>query len=251
MNENIVIEAVTASADDAVNAENGGVNRIELTSAMFLGGLTPFPGTVIEVKKRLKIPVMMMIRPRSGGFDYTELEFEAMKEDIRFAVDNGVDGIVIGILNQEGEICEKRCREVSKITDGKCETVFHRAFDVTPDPMKSMEKLIELGFTRILTSGQQRSAFEGALLLKELIEKSAGRIEILPGGGIRKNNVNSLIKMTGCDQVHLSGFADVEDNSAVCGRNIIHFGSPVYLPENSFQIADSNTFRAVREEIKP
>jgi len=248
-NKKILIEAVIASVDDAIQAEKGGVDRIELNSAMFFGGLTPFPGTITEVKKRVRIPVMIMIRPRSGGFDYTELEFESMKEDVRFAIDKGVEGIVFGILNQNGEICEKRCEQIMKITQGKCEIVFHRAFDVTPNPLKSMETLIKLGFTRILTSGQQKSAIEGAGLLKEMIEKADGRIQILPGCGVRKNNVKNLIKMIGCDQVHLSGFKDKEDNSALNGKQLIHFSSSIYLPEKIYQIADPRKFSDVREEI--
>ena len=161
MSSSILIEVCCGSVDDAVEAAEGGAARIELNSSLFFGGLTPSLGTIIEAKRRLDIPIMVMIRPRGGGFCYTEAEMAVMLHDTKLAVEHGAGGIVFGILTQDGLVDVDRCRKILELTQGR-ETVFHRAFDVTPDPIEALEQLIELGFTRIMTSGQEKTvtAFE-------------------------------------------------------------------------------------------
>ena len=169
MSSGILIEVCCGSTDDAVEAERGGAGRVELNSSLFFGGLTPSLGSVIEAKKRLSIPVMVMIRPRAGGFCYTEAEMAVMEHDAKLAVEHGADGLVFGILNQDGTIDIDRCRKIVELT-GEKQAVFHRAFDVTPNPLAALDQLIELGFKRILTSGQQKTVPEGADLIKKLID---------------------------------------------------------------------------------
>lgn len=189
--------------DDALAAERGGANRIELCSALSLGGLTPSIGTLSEVKQRVSIPVLPMLRPRPAGFCYSDAEFATMQRDAELFLQHRADGVVFGILHADGAVDAGRCRKLLE-SCGTGEKVFHRAFDVTPDPLLALDELIDLGFTRVLTSGQQPTALEGADFIRKLIEHADGRIEILPGAGVRPNNVAELVRKTCCTQIHLS-----------------------------------------------
>ena len=241
----ILIEVCCGSVDDAVRAERGGAGRVELNSSLFFGGLTPSLGSIIEAKRRLGIPVMVMIRPRGGGFCYTETEMAVMLNDTKLAVEHGADGIVFGVLTQDGCIDVKRCRQIVELAKGK-EAVFHRAFDVTPDPLEALDQLIELGFKRVLTSGQQRTVPEGAELIRKLIAHAAGRIEILPGGGVRPHNVRAIIEQTGTKQVHLSAFEQKIDRS-VHNRPHITFGGALRPPEDRYDVIDPSVIQSVSE----
>ena len=199
----IFLELCIGSAEDAVIAEKAGADRVELCSALMLGGLTPSAGMILEVKNTVNIPFVAMVRPRGGGFDYSDSDFQVMLRDAQQAIDLGADGIVFGILKADGEIDLERSKQLVDIGAGK-QVVFHRAFDVVPDPQKSLEQLIDMGVTRVLTSGQEDSSYNGAPLIKELIEQAAGRIEILPGGGIDRFNLDDVIERTGCTQIHIA-----------------------------------------------
>jgi len=242
---NILIEVCCGSVDDAVEAAGGGAGRIELNSSLFFGGLTPSLGTIIEAKRRLSIPVMVMIRPRGGGFCYTEAEMAVMLHDTKLAIEHGADGIVFGILTEEGSIDMDRCRKIMELTRDR-ETVFHRAFDVTPDPFEALEQLIELGVTRVLTSGQEKTVAEGAGLIKKLIVLGRDRIEILPGGGIRPHNVRRIVEQTGTRQVHLSAFKQRTDRS-VQNRSFITFGGSLQPPEDRYEIIDRNAIQSISD----
>jgi copper homeostasis protein len=241
----ILIEVCCGSVDDAVEAAAGGAARIELNSSLFFGGLTPSAGTIIEAKKRLDIPVMVMIRPRGGGFCYTEAEMAVMLRDTELAIEHGADGIVFGIFTENGSIDMDRCRKILERAKDK-ETVFHRAFDVTLDPFEALEQLIELGITRILTSGQKKTVPEGAELIKKLIVQANGRIEILPGGGVRLHNVRSIIEQTGTKQVHLAAFQQKIDRS-VHNRPFITFGGSLHPPEDRYDLIDRNVILSVSD----
>ncbi|MDT8303329.1 MAG: copper homeostasis protein CutC [Sedimentisphaerales bacterium] len=245
MPSKILIEVCCGSVDDAVEAAKGRADRIELNSSLFLGGLTPSLGSVIETKRRLNIPVMVMIRPRAGGFCYTQAEMAVMLTDAKLAIEHNADGLVFGILTEGGSIDMERCRQIIELAQGR-QIVFHRAFDVTPDPFKALDQLIELGFTRVLTSGQQRSVPEGAELIKKLITRAAGRIEILPGGGIRPHNVRTIIEQTGTNQVHLSAFGQQLDKSTH-HRPQITFGGALHPPEDRYNLIDSTTIQSISD----
>jgi copper homeostasis protein len=244
----ILIEVCCGSVDDAVEAEKGSADRIELNSSLFLGGLTPSIGSIIETKRRLKIPVMVMIRPRAGGFCYTQAEMAVMLNDAKLALEYDADGLVFGILTKDGYIDMDRCRQILELANGR-EVVFHRAFDVTPEPLKALDQLIELGFTRVLTSGQQRSVPEGAELIKKLITRASNKIEILPGGGIRTHNVRSIIAQTGTNQVHLSAFGQQLDKSTH-HRPHITFGGALHPPEDRYDLIDSTTIQSISDLLK-
>ena len=245
----IQIEVCCGSVDDAVEAAKGRADRIELNSSLFLGGLTPSLGSIIEVKRRLKIPVMVMIRPRAGGFCYTQTEMAVMLSDAKLAVEYGADGLVFGILTEDGSIDKDRCSQLIELAQGR-DVVFHRAFDVTPEPFKALDQLIALGFTRILTSGQQRSVPEGAELIKQLITRAGDKIEILPGGGIRPHNIRSIIEQTGTNQVHLSAFGRQLDKSTH-HRPQITFGGALHPPEDQYNLIDCTTIQSITDLLNP
>jgi copper homeostasis protein len=234
--QRILVEICCGSLEDALEAEWGGADRVELCSAVFLGGLTPSFGTIVEAKARLKIPIMVIIRPRGGGFCYTEPEMAVMERDTMLALERGADGIVFGILHADGSIDEERCTRLHELS-GDRQSVFHRAFDVTPDPFQSLDQLVAMGFTRVLTSGQEDTVPEGAPLIKRLIEYAGDRIEVLPGGGIKPFNLRQVVESTGCKQIHLTAFKTQPDTS-VRGRPFVTFGGALYPPEDQYQVAD-------------
>jgi copper homeostasis protein len=244
----ILLEICCGSIDDAIEAEAGGAQRVELCSALFLGGLTPSLGTMQYARQRLTIPIMAMVRPRGGGFCYTDAEFATMERDAEALIANGAEGIVFGVLKQDGTIDLERLRRLREIA-GTRQSVFHRAFDVTPDPFRALDQLVDLGITRILTSGQQDSVPEGADLIRRLIEYAGGGIEILPGGGIKPYNIADVIARTGCGQVHLTAFKTVEDSSTRLHPNVT-FGGALHPPEDRFQMTDAELVRQIAGKLR-
>jgi copper homeostasis protein len=171
-----------------------------------------------------------------------------MERDTVLACERGADGIVVGILNAEGSIDEERCRRIRKLI-GDRQAVFHRAFDVTPDPFRALDQLVELGFNRLLTSGQEDTAPEGAPLIKRLIKYAGDRIEVLPGGGIKLNSLRQVVEATGCKQVHLTAFKTQVDTS-VRGRPFVTFGGALYPPEDQYQVTDRYLVERVVHTLK-
>jgi copper homeostasis protein len=240
-----LLEICCGSIDDAIQAEVGGADRVELCSALFLGGLTPSIGTIQEAKRRLKIPVVAMVRPRGGGFCYTEAEFATMERDAEAAVESGANGVVFGILKENGRIDQRRTKRMRRIISER-QVVFHRAFDVTPDPFGALEELIDLGITRVLTSGQKNSVPEGVELIAKLVTRAGKRIEILPGGGIRPYNLQDILKCTRCRQVHMTAWGKVQDRSTHAHRDVT-FGGALQPAEDVYDRTDA---RLVKEIVK-
>ncbi|MGH9500075.1 MAG: copper homeostasis protein CutC [Terriglobales bacterium] len=245
--KNVLLEICCGSIDDAIQAEKGGADRVELCSALFLGGLTPSIGTIAEAKRRIKIPVMVMVRPRGGGFCYSEAEFATMERDAEAAIDSGADGVVFGILESGGKIHARRTKRLRQLVSRQA--VFHRAFDVTPDPFKALEQLVDLGITRILTSGQKDTIAEGAELIAELIERAGKRIEILPGGGIRPFNVREIVERTGCRQVHMTAWGTARDFSTQA-RPEVRFGGSLHPPEDSYEVTDARLVKKIAGSLR-
>lgn len=200
----IKIEVVANSAQDCIVAQSEGVDRIELISASYLGGLTPTT-TVLDmaIENGVKIPIMAMIRPRGGGFCYSEIEKEQMYREARELLEHGAKGIVFGFLTEDRKIDWEETKKMIELCKSyEAESVFHRAFDCSDEPEYNIQHLIELGCTRVLTSGLGANVEKGAELLKLLQEKFGDRIEILAGAGISTENLESIIKNTGVTQVH-------------------------------------------------
>ena len=233
----MLLEIVAQSVDDALAAEAAGADRLELVSALSLGGLTPSLGTLEETIARCKLPVVAMLRPRSGGFAYSEGEIAAMERDGRRFLAAGARGLAFGILDGNGRPAEANRRLVA-LGD---ESVFHRAFDVPED---ALESVVELGFRRILTSGGSGNALEGVERIRSLVDRAAGRIEILPGGGIRAENAAEIVARAGVAQVHLSAQEWAVDGSAPSGS----FNGPRH-PEDRFGRVDGRIVAAVRAAL--
>ncbi|NLC57092.1 MAG: copper homeostasis protein CutC [Armatimonadetes bacterium] len=243
----ITLEICAGSIDDAIAAEAGGADRVELNSSLMLGGLTPSLGTLVEARRALRIPICCMVRPRGGGFCYTAAEMKTMERDVELAVAHGADGVVFGILTGDGRIDAPRTRRLIALAGGR-EVVFHRAFDVVPDPFAALEQLIDLGVTRILTSGQEATPYNGAALIRRLIERAAGRIEILPGGGIDRFNLADVIARTGCTQIHMALHRSRTDTSAAA-RPHVYFGGELRPPETEYAVIDTEAVRCVADEL--
>ena len=240
----ILMEVCCGSVDDVVQAQKAGADRVELNSCLFHGGLTPSIGTLIAAKEAITIPIMSMVRPRQGGFCYTDAEFKTAMADAEQLLLHGTDGIVFGFLHDDGTLDVERSRAIVELT-GKKETVFHRAIDVVPDWKKTLEQLIKLGVTRVLTSGQMPDTFYGADTIREMIEFAQGAIQILPGGGIKHWNIARVIDAIGCTQVHVARFSNHSDHST-SNNTAIHFGGALYPSETSFGITDSEYIANLR-----
>ena len=199
----MMLEIAANSVASALAAQDGGAGRVELCTALELGGLTPSHAQIALARERLRIPLVVLIRPRAGDFLYNDLECETMQRDIETCVALGCDGVVLGVLDANGEVDMPRCRALIAAA-GKLGVTFHRAFDLTRDPLSSLDDLIQLGCERVLTSGAQASAIEGAGLIRQLVELSAGRIVVMPGAGVDAGNIGKLRELTGATEFHAS-----------------------------------------------
>lgn len=198
-----IIEIASSDFPTTHSAVEGGADRIELCSNLGEGGTTPSYGLIKKCRETFNVLLFPIIRPRGGDFLYTAEEFDIMFHDVKLCRNLGCDGVVIGLLNPDGTIDIKR---TSILTDAAypMEVTFHRAFDRCRDPFEAMEQLIEAGCNRILTSGQVPSAIDGIELIAKLNQKAGGRIIIMPGSGVRKENIKMLAQKTGCTEFHSS-----------------------------------------------
>jgi copper homeostasis protein len=199
---NYLLEACTDSVTDALEAQKAGLHRIELCSALTEGGLTPSFSLMQLAVKRLTIPVHVMIRPRAGDFLYTDEEFSLMLQDIEHAKELGAAGVVFGVLKADGTFdTERMAALIARAHPMKI--VVHRAFDMTVDPFLALEAIIGLGAHIVLTSGQRQTAEDGLDLIKELVKRANGRIQILAGGGVNRSNVK-LLAVAGVRDFHFT-----------------------------------------------
>lgn len=195
------IEIGVASVEDALAARQGSADRLELSMGLALGGLTPSLGMLCEVRRAVDLPLIVMIRPRAGGFCYSAAEFRVMLRDAETAFAHGADGIAFGVLREDGSLDAERCRQLVATAQGR-EAVFHRAFDALPDQDAALAQLVELGVRRVMTSGKRETAVEGIPQIARLLERAGDCIEILPAGKINSVSVIDLVMSTQCTQVH-------------------------------------------------
>ena len=198
-----IFEVCAGSVQDCINAQLGGADRVELNSALHLGGLTPSLAMLKLVKEKTSLKVICMDRPRAAGFCYDDVEIETMFEDAKILLENGADGISFGFLNSDATINVTETKKmVELIHQYQKEAVFHRAFDCVDDPMHAIKQLIDCGVDRILTSGLQPTAMQGASVLEKLQSEFGDQIELLAGSGINANNIRALKEQTGLHQFH-------------------------------------------------
>lgn len=198
-----IIEIATSDFETTKAAVEGGADRVELCANLTEGGTTPAYGTICECRDAFDILLYPIIRPRGGDFLYTDHEYEIMLHDIKLCKQLGCDGIVIGLLNTDGTINTKRTAALIEIAY-PMEVTYHRAFDRCRDPFEALEQLVQIGCQRILTSGQRADANAGVELIGELNRVADHRIIIMPGGGVRKENIKMLAERTGCIEFHSS-----------------------------------------------
>lgn len=200
----MIFEVCVSNIQSALAAERAGAHRIELCLALDVGGLTPSQGLIRAAVHQLNIPVNVLIRPREGHFNYSEYELDIMLDDIRFCHEVGAHGVVVGALTIDNQLDLPKMEAMKTMAADK-EIVCHRAFDFTADPSTALEQLIVLGYSRVLSSGQSASAWEGRYLLKKMVERAAGRISVMPGAGITAKNIREIAETTGAGEFHFTG----------------------------------------------
>ena len=209
--ENIKFEICCGSLQSALNAQEAGAHRVELCSALSLGGLTPSYGFIELARKRLKIDINVLIRPRQGDFLYDSDEVAVMIRDITACAQMGVNGVVIGALDPFGNVDEDACRAMVAVAKHYGMSVtFHRAIARACNIMAALEDVISAGADRILSSGGKISSYEGAETLARMNAAAAGRIIIMPGGGVNAGNISQILKTTGAQEIHFSGSETIQ-----------------------------------------
>jgi len=242
----MILEACVNSAISAIEAQKGSADRIELCENLSEGGTTPSAGSIRIARKHLKIPIMVMIRPRGGDFLYSDTEYDIMREDIKTAKELGADGVVFGILNPDATVDKVRCLELIKLAR-PMQVTFHRAFDMTNDPFKALDELIQLKVERVLTSGQKENAHEGAKLIADLVKYADGRICVMPGGGVQEDNLRQVIKATGATDFHV--FLPHKVGSKMTYRNGgVYMGDPKN-PEYEIEVTDPQRMQIAKSMI--
>lgn len=199
----VILEVAANSVASACAAQAGGAARVELCAALEVGGLTPSHAMIAMAREKLDIAVYVLIRPRAGDFVYSGLEIETMRRDIEACATLGCDGVVVGVLDADGEVDLAACHTLMAAAGGMGVT-FHRAFDLVRDQRKALEDVAASGCERLLTSGGQLRAVDGAARIRELVEQAGERLVVMPGAGIDSGNIATLAAATGAREFHAS-----------------------------------------------
>ncbi|KAF9427991.1 hypothetical protein BGZ94_003657 [Podila epigama] len=220
-----IFEVCLDSVASAIVAEKTGGKRIELCAGLMEGGITPSAGLITTVKAKTSLPIMVMIRPRGGDFCYDDDEFEAMLLDIKLCHTLGVEGVVFGVLLPDGSVDKTRTK---------------MAFDMVKDPFQALEDIISIGgIQRILTSGCERSAYEGLDMLVELVKRANDRIIILPGAGITDRNVEKIVKAMGAKEVHV-GAGGTKESRMEFRSPYCSMGYAISAPEYALKVTSES-----------
>ncbi|MBO7200914.1 MAG: copper homeostasis protein CutC [Bacteroidales bacterium] len=197
------LEICVNSIQSAYNAKAGGATRIELCQALEQGGTTPSYSTIEYCTNELKLRTYVLIRPRTGNFIYNSLEFDNIRREVIVCRQLGATGVVVGFLDNNLDVDISKTKEIVDLA-GEMEVTFHRAFDICNNPMQNLERVIDCGCSRILTSGCKATAYQGMDMLKKLVGQANGRIKIMAGSGINADNAIEIINTTGVSEVHAS-----------------------------------------------
>jgi copper homeostasis protein len=242
----VIVEVCAFSLESCLAAEKGGANRIELCGSMYEGGTTPSAGLIQVVRQRINIEIHAIIRPRGGDFCYSDDEISVMQADIRTVKQMGCEGVVLGILSQDGKVNITQTKALVALAK-PMQVTFHRAIDMTPNYSEALEGIIETGCDRILTSGQKNTAMGGIENIKNLVKQANGRIEIMAGSGVNADNAQMLLH-TGVNALHLTGKTS-RDSEMVYRKAGIAMGGLSEVPEYEVIYSDFEKIRAVVNQI--
>ena len=239
-----LLEGCVDSVESAVIATRAGAGRLELCQSLVVGGTTPTAALYEEVRESCENRIHVLIRPRFGDFCYTKQEFAVIRREVRVFSRLGADGIVIGILRPDGSLDRERMRILMEEAEGMKVTL-HRAFDMCADPFAALEEATELGIHTILTSGRKNTCLDGAECLKQLEARSAGRVEIMAGGGVSAAVIETLYQDTGICAYHMSGKRILESSMTYRGSQVLM--GLCGLSEYEIYQADEGKIRAAAE----
>lgn len=241
-----MLEICCGSYQDVVAAELGGADRVELNSALYLGGLTPSFASFKLAKENTDTPIVCMVRPRAAGFHYNKFEIESMFQDAEVFLQNKADGIAFGFLHEDRSIdIDLTTKMVELIHSYGKEAVFHRAFDLVDDQCSALEKLIACGVDRVLTSGGRVNCSLGIENLTQLQKQAQGRIELLMGSGVKVANIVHLMQQTGIHQAHSSAKAWLEDQTTT--NQHLGYG---YAGDYQYDVVDQKIVEELVKEIQ-
>ncbi|MBQ4913975.1 copper homeostasis protein CutC [Maribacter sp. MMG018] len=240
----MLVEVCANSLESALNAQKAGADRIELCSELAVGGITPSYGLLKLIREQISIPVHVLIRPRSGDFTYSDLEFEIMMRDISLCVEMGFDGVVSGVLHKDYSLDGKRTEDLVRAS-ANLNFTFHRAFDWVRQPLHTLRSLEDMGVSYVLTSGQKKSALAGIELLQELNGR-ASNIVVMPGSGINDNNA-AVFKEKGFKAVHLSG---TKLQQTLLEDPLVSMNSSSFMNDDKIAITSTETIKAVVDKVK-
>jgi copper homeostasis protein len=235
------LEICCYNLESAIIAADAGADRVELCADPAAGGTTPGIGLIKTVRKKIRIELYPIIRMRGGDFLFSEEEFDVMLHEVHACKSAGCEGVVIGMLLPDGRVDKVN---TSRLVDKAypMEVCFHRAFDWTRNPFEALEDIIETGCERILTSGQQPTAIMGTTLIKDLIMQADGRIQIMPGSGIRADNISDLKNETGATQFHSS--------ARILKKSNMEFIQPFMAEDQSTVMADRHQIEQMVLQLK-
>lgn len=225
-----MLEICIDSVASAKAAQEGGADRVELCANLPEGGTTPSAGIIRAVRSVFTGGLMVIIRPRGYDFLYSEEETDAMLHDIHVARDAGADGVVIGCLTDDGRVDLEKCHRLVAAA-GTLDLTFHRAFDMSRDLNEALEDIISLGISRVLSSGGKADVPAGIKVLADLVQQAAGRISIMPGGGVTEKNIGEIASATGVIEAHLSARHPVDGGMKFFNRDC-YMGS--FSKENEY-----------------
>ncbi len=237
----MLLEICVFNTATAIAAEQAGADRIELCENYANGGTTPSYGYLKTVREKISIPVFPMIRPRGGDYFHSKDEIEIIRKDILLCKELGYDGVVFGLLNQDGTIDKENTARLVEAAY-PLDVTFHRAFDRCKNPLEALETIIECGCTRILTSGQHPKVTDGLTLVKQLVEQANDRIIIMPGSGLNSSNVKNIVDTAGVNEVHTSARIRVSSTT--------QFQNPLMPEDFDIDFVDADEIKKIQSIIK-
>ena len=241
----IQVEICLNGVDSAIAAQQGGASRVELCDNLLEGGTTPSLGMVAAIREAIDIDIMAMIRPRGGDFLYTDWEFEVMCRDTKLMHGRGITGVVFGLLNPDGTIDRERTQKLIELAR-PLPVTFHRAFDMTRDPLAALDTLLELGVDRLLTSGQELTAWQGLPLIAELQKRAGAAMTIMPAVQVTVENARQIVTTAKLREIHIGSNVERQIPSQMIYQNPrVAMGDDTDLPEYAMPYTNAELVREI------